>query len=163
MSHCVCGSKKSYQHCCEPYITGIKTPSTPEELMRSRYTAYAHHRIDYIEKTMTGAAAKNFNMESAEEWSVRCLWKSLTVLREELLSKNHGFVEFIAEYEYEGVSKTLHEVSEFRQINGVWFYVDGTTPIISRNPRKKQVKVGRNEPCPCGSGKKYKYCCSGSS
>lgn len=23
----------------------------------------------------------------------------------------------------------------------------------------KERKVGRNEPCPCGSGKKYKYCC----
>ena len=24
---------------------------------------------------------------------------------------------------------------------------------------RKEVKVGRNDPCPCGSGKKYKYCC----
>jgi preprotein translocase subunit SecA len=24
---------------------------------------------------------------------------------------------------------------------------------------KKEVKVGRNDPCPCGSGKKYKKCC----
>ena len=23
----------------------------------------------------------------------------------------------------------------------------------------KEVKVGRNDPCPCGSGKKYKKCC----
>jgi preprotein translocase subunit SecA len=25
--------------------------------------------------------------------------------------------------------------------------------------RRKTPKVGRNDPCPCGSGKKYKYCC----
>ena len=24
---------------------------------------------------------------------------------------------------------------------------------------KKKIKVGRNDPCPCGSGKKYKNCC----
>lgn len=26
-------------------------------------------------------------------------------------------------------------------------------------PKEAEVKVGRNEPCPCGSGKKYKKCC----
>jgi len=28
-----------------------------------------------------------------------------------------------------------------------------------RMPIKKQKKIGRNDPCPCGSGKKYKKCC----
>ena len=28
-----------------------------------------------------------------------------------------------------------------------------------KRPVKKGAKVGRNDPCPCGSGKKYKYCC----
>ena len=28
-----------------------------------------------------------------------------------------------------------------------------------RFPLNKKIKVGRNEPCPCGSGKKYKKCC----
>lgn len=28
-----------------------------------------------------------------------------------------------------------------------------------RQPVKKGPKVGRNDPCPCGSGKKYKHCC----
>jgi uncharacterized protein YecA (UPF0149 family) len=26
-------------------------------------------------------------------------------------------------------------------------------------PAELETKVGRNEPCPCGSGEKYKYCC----
>jgi preprotein translocase subunit SecA len=26
-------------------------------------------------------------------------------------------------------------------------------------PIRKTVRVGRNDPCPCGSGKKYKHCC----
>jgi preprotein translocase subunit SecA len=33
---------------------------------------------------------------------------------------------------------------------------DGT---LERKPVKKGQKVGRNDPCPCGSGKKYKHCC----
>ena len=28
-------------------------------------------------------------------------------------------------------------------------------------PRHSAAKVGRNDPCPCGSGKKYKKCCGG--
>lgn len=32
---------------------------------------------------------------------------------------------------------------------------------MSGVPREKKVKIGRNEPCPCGSGKKYKKCCGG--
>ena len=28
-------------------------------------------------------------------------------------------------------------------------------------PRRTQGKIGRNDPCPCGSGKKYKRCCGG--
>ena len=30
---------------------------------------------------------------------------------------------------------------------------------MKKEPIKKQKKVGRNDPCPCGSGKKYKNCC----
>ena len=30
---------------------------------------------------------------------------------------------------------------------------------ISQSPQAKKSMVGRNDPCPCGSGKKYKNCC----
>ena len=30
-----------------------------------------------------------------------------------------------------------------------------------RQPVRKGKKIGRNDPCPCGSGKKYKHCCLG--
>jgi len=34
-----------------------------------------------------------------------------------------------------------------------------TEPVRSSSPKTTEKKVGRNEPCPCGSGKKYKKCC----
>ena len=46
----------------------------------------------------------------------------------------------------------VHENSRFVKEQGQWFYVDGDL--------KSQAKVGRNDPCPCGSGKKYKRCCA---
>ena len=30
---------------------------------------------------------------------------------------------------------------------------------LKKEPIKKEKKIGRNDPCPCGSGKKYKNCC----
>jgi uncharacterized protein YecA (UPF0149 family) len=34
-------------------------------------------------------------------------------------------------------------------------------PATSDRPdhRKTPIEIGRNDPCPCGSGKKYKQCC----
>ncbi|MDR2405207.1 MAG: preprotein translocase subunit SecA [Deltaproteobacteria bacterium] len=39
------------------------------------------------------------------------------------------------------------------------YNVSGTLGAVQRQVAKKEVKVGRNDPCPCGSGKKYKHCC----
>ncbi|NLV51002.1 MAG: hypothetical protein GXY20_09970 [Clostridiales bacterium] len=35
----------------------------------------------------------------------------------------------------------------------------GGEAAVKKQPVKVGKKPGRNEPCPCGSGKKYKYCC----
>ncbi len=36
---------------------------------------------------------------------------------------------------------------------------DGSQPKVKKPVVNKTAKVGRNDPCPCGSGKKYKKCC----
>jgi uncharacterized protein YecA (UPF0149 family) len=36
-------------------------------------------------------------------------------------------------------------------------YLDSDNPFSQ--PRRVEPKIGRNDPCPCGSGKKYKKCC----
>jgi SEC-C motif-containing protein len=45
----------------------------------------------------------------------------------------------------------------FKQINGDWKYVAGN--VIPTTVTRVGDKIGRNDPCPCGSGKKYKKCC----
>ena len=35
----------------------------------------------------------------------------------------------------------------------------GKKPIMVQQTPVKHKKIGRNEPCPCGSGKKFKNCC----
>ena len=53
--------------------------------------------------------------------------------------------------------KTEAEVKRERVAEGINATTagDGT---VKKQPRKVK-KIGRNDPCPCGSGKKYKQCC----
>ncbi|MDR3146171.1 MAG: SEC-C domain-containing protein, partial [Treponema sp.] len=51
MKSCPCNSGSPYAECCEPYLRGIEKPPTAEALMRSRYSAYAEHAVDYIIET----------------------------------------------------------------------------------------------------------------
>ena len=50
-----------------------------------------------------------------------------------------------------------HEIAGFKKFNGEWKYVAGN--IITETVKRDGEKIGRNDPCPCGSGKKYKKCC----
>lgn len=147
MESCVCNSGKTYTECCGPFIAGEAVPGTPEALMRSRYTAYAKANMDYIASTMKGPAALDFDKNSAKQWATQIEWKGLKIIRSEQ-KDIEGKVEFIAHCKFNGNEDVLYEISEFLLENGRWYYVDGVTP-----------KIGRNDPCPCGSLKKYKKCC----
>jgi hypothetical protein len=46
------------------------------------------------------------------------------------------------------------EEMDFLERNGTSSNVQKPLP-----PRRELAKIGRNDPCPCGSGKKYKFCC----
>ena len=54
------------------------------------------------------------------------------------------------------VTNPQEKISQFVRENNQWYYVDGKgqEPV-----RRESPKVGRNDPCTCGSGKKYKKCC----
>ena len=160
MTSCPCDPKKSYTQCCGPYIKGEKPAPTAEALMRSRYSAYVKHEIDYIEKTHDETTRKQFDRAAATAWSEQTVWKNLEIKSTELGGPNdaEGSVEFVAHFTTNGHDQNHHELSEFRKDEvGTWFYVDGKTvnmPTVRTSP-----KTGRNDPCTCGSGKKFKKCC----
>ncbi|WP_455206150.1 YchJ family metal-binding protein [Kaarinaea lacus] len=153
-SLCPCGSKLPYDDCCKPYIAGSKDAPTAEALMRSRYVAYAQKNDDYIIKTWH----ESTRPEDEKPTDTPADWIGLTILRTEngLEKDNEGLVEFRARCRIKGQAGGIDEASQFVKENGKWFYVDGSTiqPV-----RTRDNKVGRNDPCPCGSGKKYKKCC----
>lgn len=122
---CPCGSNKNYSDCCRLYISGIKLIDSPEQLMRSRYTAYSMANIDYIVNTMSGKALQDFVKEDSLIWAKSISWKKLEVLSTNLITVTKGFVEFKAYFIDSNQQCVLHENSEFCFYNGRWFYVDG--------------------------------------
>jgi SEC-C motif-containing protein len=160
MKSCPCGSGRAYDACCEPYITGAKTAPTAEALMRSRYAAYVEHAIDYIVETCEQGEKERIDVNETRSWSERSKWLGLKIISTEKGSPEdtEGAVEFEALYETDGLKETHHERARFIKQNGRWLYSEGT--VAPRTVIRTGPKVGRNEPCPCGSGKKYKHCCA---
>ena len=157
---CPCGSTQEYADCCEPFIKGKKTAPTAEALMRSRYAAYVVGEIEYLGQTLNEKGREDFDFDATSEWSRDTNWKELEIVSVEDGGKNDdsGVVEFIARYEMEDQLLEHHERATFTRNNGQWVFVDGR--VIGRDPyRRETPKIGRNDPCPCGSGKKYKKCC----
>ncbi len=159
VSACPCGSGKRFATCCEPYLQGAPAP-TPEALMRSRYTAYTQANIDYIIKTMAGKAAIGFDKDAALLWTRTIDWLGLDIVASRTDGAS-GQVEFIAHYQDANGRQQLHEASEFSQQDGIWFYIDGEHPThcSGHATAVTATKVGANDTCPCGSGKKFKKCC----
>lgn len=125
MKTCPCGSGEQFNNCCNKYISGQQKAATPEDLMRSRYSAYSIADISYIKSTMRGKASHGYDENSAANWAKTVEWLDLSVLETQMEGTDKGFVEFIARYCYEEKPHEIHERSEFHKIEGSWYYVDG--------------------------------------
>lgn len=123
---CYCGKAESYAACCGLCIDQHRVALSPEALMRSRYSAYAQAKIDYIAATMCGPAAEHFEPVSAKEWAESCQWLRLEVLkaRYDRQDSNRAMVEFKAYYRQQDIEHCLHEKSVFIRQQGRWFYYD---------------------------------------
>ena len=154
---CPCGSGQLFEACCEPIHRGAKAPATAEQLMRARFTAHVAHDFKFLHDTYRPTAGKPY---AAEDGEPAITWTRLEVHGHEVAADNpdKAWVDFSAYGTEAGVEKVLHEKAEFLRVDGRWLYTRearlGPAPFKSAAP-----KVGRNDPCPCGSGKKYKHCC----
>jgi SEC-C motif-containing protein len=164
---CPCGSGQTYAACCGPYLAGKRPAPTAEALMRSRYTAYVRNDAAYLEKTLVPRKRALFSARQTLDWNADVVWTGLCVLRARGGEQDsEGEVEFRASFVKAGEPGEVHEASRFRKKAGHWLYVDGrfgdaaeTEAGSGSGTVAAAPKVGRNDPCPCGSGKKYKRCC----
>jgi SEC-C motif domain protein len=170
MKDCPCGSDFPFTDCCGPLIRGTGFPDTAEDLMRSRYTAFSQKNWEYLVTTSHPEEKKEMAKIGPDLVEDEVVWNKLEIMgtRAGGSGDSEGQVDFAAHFTRDGAEETLRESSRFYKVNGRWVYSrkDSTLPPVSAPSQEKpktfvrdEAKVGRNDPCPCGSGKKYKKCC----
>src|SRR3989338_8964304 len=117
---CYCKSKKEFSECCEPYLNYKSKPSTPQELMRSRYSAYVLGNGEYLVKTAIKEQRYEDDIELIKEYAKSVAWLGLEILHAE-----NKIVEFKAYYKDKDGIKVQHEKSNFIYEDGIWLYKDG--------------------------------------
>jgi SEC-C motif domain protein len=112
---CPCGSGERYDECCGRLHRRAAEAQTAEELMRSRYAAYAVGELDHVFRTWHPRTRPE-----AIEPDPALTWTGLTIL-----GAGDDWVEFEAHYLRDGVVGRRHERSRFERRRGRWVYVDG--------------------------------------
>jgi len=137
-------------------IAGALAP-TALALMRSRYTAYVRGAIDHLIATHAAETRAEADRDAMTRWSRDTQWLGLEIVASSAgqATDDDGIVEFIARGATRGTPFAQHERSRFRRVEGHWYYVDG---VVVKEPVRRSAPPGRNDPCPCGSGMKYKRC-----
>ena len=148
---CPCGSRQPAAACCEPLLAGAPAP-TALALMRSRYTAYVRHAVGYLLTTHDPDTVATVDRAALAAWVAATTWTGLVIVaaRAGEPADATGEVEFIAHGHHRGRAFAQRERSRFRRVGGRWVYTDGVA-LPAAPP-------GPNDPCPCGSGAKYKRC-----
>lgn len=122
--------------------------------MRSRYCGYVLGLIDYLVATTLPAQQRLLAVGAMAQWSRESCWIGLTVEQADAVDAHAktGQVTFVARWaDPDGSEHSHRECSDFRKVGNHWYFVDPN----------HSVKAKRNEPCPCGSGRKFKHCCAG--
>ena len=155
---CFCCSNKPYSECCEPKHTGATIAESAQALMRSRYSAYCLSNWAYILKTYSKKQRASLSEQALEVSASGTKWLALSVVapstEAQQSSATTDQVEFKAYYAVNHKPYLMHETSDFVMEDNEWRY---TTGIMHSD--SGLLKTGRNDPCFCGSGKKFKQCC----
>jgi SEC-C motif-containing protein len=159
---CPCGSSIELSLCCLPVLQGKKEPQTAEELLRARYTAFTQGDIDFILNTHHSRTRSEINREEIEDWAKGSEWLELKIVQKEAGQNKdeQGTIIFGAHYrsKEDGKAHEHWEKSSFEKENGSWRFLDAQGVHLGTY-RRPEPKIGRNDPCSCGSGKKFKKCC----
>jgi len=162
-SHCPCGTARPYEMCCAMYHNNPGTAPTAETLMRSRYSAFTLNKFDYIQDTQKLDSGQEQSAGDIADSNDHTQWIKLDVIEtQEGGEKDQtGMVSFCAHFKEGKHIGRLSERSLFKRIDGTWYYTSGEHEVQGNTPLIKtaDMNIGRNDPCHCGSTKKFKKCC----
>ncbi len=124
---CFCGKNKEYNRCCGEIISGLRDAETAEELMRSRYSAFAIADGNYLMRSHHSKTRPEKDKAAIEKWAGSVKWIGLSIINTEKggTQDNRGIVEFKALYMEGGKLEQIHEKSEFVKEHNSWLYVSG--------------------------------------
>jgi SEC-C motif-containing protein len=128
--------------------------------MRARYTAFVTQQIgDFIRDTLAAEKRDEFDPREVERSArdAEGLGFEVRAVSGGGADDDTGTVEYVARFRIRGQVQAHHELASFRREDGGWLYVDGQ--VNPKSAPRQVTKIGRNEPCPCGSGQKFKKCC----
>ena len=143
---------------------GQKFADTAAQLMRARYAAFVLQHVEYIVATTAPFQQPLLDTKAISDWAKQTNWAGLEVINHlAKLGKRHAQVEFKAYFHLPDSSVldlavldskgVHHELSTFVNIpthgTSRWYFLDPTVVM----------PVTQKQPCPCGSGEKYKRCC----
>ncbi|MCH9698013.1 MAG: YchJ family protein [Gammaproteobacteria bacterium] len=153
---CPCCSGKSYIECCKPLHDNQQLAETAEQLMRSRYCAFVLNLNEYILSSWD----KTTRPESIDLNNQDIEWTKLEIIetKKGKATDRKGVVQFKAYHLINDKPLVLNEISQFVKKSSRWYYLKGVIKSV-QNP-SAQTSPGKNAPCACGSGKKFKRCCS---
>lgn len=122
---CPCNPNLDYKSCCERIHKNIHLATTSEQLMRSRYSAFALANIDYLQKSHHSKTRPS----KREKKEILAWTKSVTWVKLDLLNSTQGnitdltgTVEFKAFFIENGNMEVIHENSKFLKENNHWVY-----------------------------------------
>jgi len=119
--NCYCGSGKTFDLCCNIYISGKEKAPTALALMKSRYSAYAAQQADYLLATTHSSERKYYSREEILKWAAANQWQKL-----EIISSTENTVKFKAYFKDQNGSNQVHyEFSTFKKEKDSWYYIDG--------------------------------------
>lgn len=165
---CPCGSNISFKQCCFLIITEEVIAISPEQLMRSRYSAYATKSADYIYQTYAKTSREKQSLNDISEWAQETKWLRLIIhsaseytieinnnaINDANEEQNFPTVCFSAYYKHQSKYYLMKETSRFVFEENQWRYLDGEV-----STSEELVALKRNERCFCNSNKKFKQCC----
>lgn len=157
---CPCGSENQLADCCLPIIQGKRRAETAEQLLRARYSAFTRGDVDFIMATHHSKTRGELKRDETEAWSKNSEWLGLKIVQIDggRSEDEQATIIFNAMYRADGKDEDHWEKSYFQKENGLWYFLDAQG-IQTGTYKRSEPKVGRNDPCSCGSGKKYKKCC----
>jgi len=159
MDFCPCGSGNDYTSCCEPIISGSKSADTAEQMMRARYSAHVKVEVDFIYESTHPDCREGYDHKGTKDWAEKAEWHGLEIVGTTAggPEDKEGEVEFIARFRDKSGIRAHHERGHFKRKKKQWLFTEGE---MVKSAPISVTKIGRNDPCPCGSGKKYKKCCA---